>query len=131
MNNLQSIWAMEIPAKEGKQIEEEYRKELIGNGFRIAEQDEIYNKEYVACSFAWLSVLLSYIKGVIEDDKKWGRSRFRQRIINGLERFIEISAEKKKFDNLLELSKIVLGKLLKLWGIEESSISVYPGLVKK
>ncbi len=130
MRYLQSIWAMNIPSKEGKQIEEEYRKELINNGFLLVENDKIYNKEYVACSFAWLAVLLSYAQKVLEEDKRWGRSTFRQRIINALVRFIEISKEKKEYANLLEMSQIILGSLLKRWGIEETQLPIYPGLVK-
>jgi hypothetical protein len=85
--------ANRLPQSIVKQMESQYRTELI-HGCPEAQEDSVFEKELVTiCGFWLLNTLGWHLENALKEDQNWGIASIRQRILARLEAFVNTSEE--------------------------------------
>jgi hypothetical protein len=91
-----------------------------------ASDDVIFNRALASCCAGWLAGLCSLLPSVREEDKRWGRSTNRQRIVAGLDHFAVLSDEVGLFPGLAEAACALGWQLRQAWPATECKMRLYP-----
>ena len=121
---LHSVWARSIPLDVQKRLMSTYRDTLLARS-SYAVDETGFNRQLAACCAGWLAGLCALLPAVIDQDRKWGRSTNRQRIVTGLNHFVTLSEELDTFQPLGKLCHVALGRLYNTWPEEDRTMSQY------
>lgn len=124
---LYSVWAHHIPVSVQHQLLRAYRAELV-EGCPAAGDDARFARGLLAASAAWLAALCTHLDRVVEQDARWGRATYRQRIIAGLEHFIALADEYDSLPALRDASRQLLDRLRDSWPGNDRQLATYPAL---
>ena len=111
-----SCWCSKsLPIDLVRQMENTYRTILIQN-CPIARDDKIFAKNLVdVCGFWLLDTLSRHFETALEQDRNFGISTTRQRILSRLTAFIIVSQEFTRLPGLRDLSNRLLDLLHQRW----------------
>jgi hypothetical protein len=107
-----------------------YREEL-GKGCPEAWDDGRFDRALTACCAAWLAGLGRFYPAVIEQDRTWGRSTLRQRLVAGLDHFVMLSAETKLLPALAATADSMARKLRSLWPQQDCALPGYRAFISR
>lgn len=111
---LHSVWARHLPLPIQQQMQHAYRQALI-DGCPQAADDRRFEHAFICCAAAWMAGLCSFLPTVTQQDKRWGRSTLRQRIVAALEHFVYLAEELNRFPALAESAHHIAHQLRKTW----------------
>ncbi len=126
---LHSVWALRIPPTLRRELDTAYRLELAAAAPLAIDTDK-YEESLIACAMGWLAGLCQMLPKVMEQDQKWGRCTWRQRICAGLSHLQELCADYNRFPGLAEWAHLMLQALPAHWGKSALEMPVYPALDK-
>lgn len=120
---IHSVWARAIPPDVQRRLMDTYRGHfLAGTGL----DEEAFNHHLLACCAGWLAGLCALLPAVMEQDRKWGRSTNRQRIVAGLQHFASLAEELDDFHALRALCHTALRRLYNTWPEADCTMKPYP-----
>lgn len=122
-----SVWARNIPQDVQNLMFDAYR-DTLADGLPQAADDAIFLPQYVGCCGAWLAGIAVSLPEVINKDRNWGRSTWRQRIVAAFEHFAVLVAETGQFEALGELSMQAANVLRGKWDNKDCQLADYPAL---
>ncbi|MCH8273272.1 MAG: phosphotransferase [Armatimonadetes bacterium] len=111
---IHSVWARQIPSSIQAAMRLQYL-DSFAKGARLQTERIGFDRDFCACCGAWMCALAGYVPDVMEEDKRWGLSTFRQRIIAGLEHFVDVANELNQFRNLADAAGKLSDRLKGLW----------------
>jgi len=120
-----SVWARAIPLPEQRMMERAYREAFAAGCPEVAD-DKIYRPALAVACAAWLAGLCARLPLVVEQDRRWGRSTWRQRIVAGLEQFVVVAEETRQLPELAEAAQQLAYRLRAQWPDEECCLPLYP-----
>jgi hypothetical protein len=121
---LHSVWARQVPVDVQKKSAAVYRTELQ-QGCAAAGDDTRYTRAYLACAAGWLAGLLVFLPEVRDEDKRWGKSTYRQRIVTALDHFVVLAGELFGFQALAEASEKAAKCLRRSWPQTDCTMQVH------
>jgi hypothetical protein len=121
---LHSVWARQVPVDVQKKSAAVYRTELQ-QGCAAAGDDTRYTRAYLACAAGWLAGLLVFLPEVRDEDKRWGKSTYRQRIVTALDHFVVLAGELSGFQALAEASEKAAKCLRRSWPQTDCTMQVH------
>lgn len=126
-----SCWCSKrLPNKMVKQIEDTYRSILVQQ-CSVSKDDEIFESNLVdVCSFWLLDTLSRHFESALEQDKVFGISTIRQRILARLETFIVTSQEFNRLPGLRNTSSQLLDLLRHRWS-DVAELPLYPAFLNE
>jgi hypothetical protein len=108
-------------------METAYRAELV-NGCPEAEEDGIFEAALTdVCAFWLLSTLARHLATSMEEDRTWGISTMRQRILGRLDVFIMTAEEFRRLPALRGMAARLHERLLQAWP-HTVPLPLYPSL---
>jgi hypothetical protein len=124
MRYLFSVWARWIPLPLQRRLTAAYRDELIA---RIPEASdaEQFNRALLACSAAWLAAIVGYLPTVTAEDRRFGRSTYRQRIVTALDHYVQLSDDVGGIGPLTYASNDLARRLRRCWSADERVMQPY------
>jgi hypothetical protein len=120
---IHSVWARSIPVDVQRRLMTAYRNTLLAG---CAVDETTFDRHLAACCAGWLAGLCTLLPAVMEQDRKWGRSTNRQRIVAGLNHFVMLSEELDTFQPLGKLFHAALRCLYDAWPDEDYTMKQYP-----
>jgi hypothetical protein len=123
-----SCWcANRLPPDLVSRMETVYRAELV-TGCPEAEDDRIFEGALAhVCAFWLLSTLTRHLAKVMNEDRPWGISTVRQRVLGRLDAFITAGEEFRRLPALRGMAYRLRQRLLQAWP-ETGSLPMYPSL---
>lgn len=122
-----SVWARAIPRADQLAMAAAYRESLAA-GCPEAADDAVYEPALAAASAAWMAGLCARLPLVLDQDRGWGRSTWRQRIVAGLEQFAAVADDLRRLPALAEAAQSLAGRLRSRWPPEDCHLPPYPAL---
>jgi hypothetical protein len=121
-----SCWcANRLPSDLIRRMETAYRAELV-TACPEAEEDRVFEDALAhACAFWLLSTLAGQLAKVVEEDRPWGISTVRQRVLGRLDAFITTSEEFRRLPALRAMAARLQNRLVQEWP-ETVPMPTYP-----
>jgi hypothetical protein len=120
---IHSVWARYIPLEVQRQLMAAYRDTLLAG---CAVDESLFDRHLAACCAGWLAGLCALLPEVIVQDRRWGRSTNRQRIVAGLNHFVTLAEELDTFHALQTVCHAALQRLSNTWPAEDCAMRLYP-----
>jgi hypothetical protein len=114
-----------LPEQLPLRMETAYRAELV-KGCPQAAEDDLFYKAVVEACVAWAITLFQWVPTLLAEDKEWGISTGRQRVLLRFAIAADVTAE---FNHLLAFGEVVrkmAAKLRILWPAEADAMPYYP-----
>ncbi len=121
---LYSVWARRVPDAVQRRTLEAYRRELV-RGCPAAADDPSFAHALLACSAGWLAALCAHLPSVTDEDKRFGRSTWRQRIVAGLDHFVALAADLGAFTALADGCTDMAHRLRLRWPTGDCALPSY------
>ncbi len=125
---LRSVWARDIPIEIQRKLMRAYQDIMITE---CSLDKSHFEHHYVACAVGWMVGLCQFLPTVLEQDRKWGRSTNRQRVIAGLVHFARLSDELAQFEALGRVCRQAGQQLRQHWAAEDCTMRLYPAFDDK
>ena len=114
-SNFASCWCVNrLPEDVIQRCESVYRSELI-KGCTAASDDRLFNRALVTACAYWTLFALDFIPQLWDEDRPWGISSFRQRMVTRFELLARTTEEFGYLQALGGLSSALANKLKALW----------------
>lgn len=120
---IHSVWAREIPLLVQHRLMAAYRDTLLAG---CTVDRTVFEHHLAACCAGWMAGLCMLLPGVIDQDRKWGRSTNRQRIVAGMNHFAVITDELGVFGALAGTCRSAERRLRRQWPEEDCTMRIYP-----
>ncbi len=130
MRYLYSVWARRIPQDIQRRSLAAYRRALVC-GCPAAADDGVFAHAILACSAGWLAALCAHLPSVMEADKRFGRSTWRQRIVAGLDHFVTLANDLGRFEALAGGAGDVARRLRLQWPTIDCTLPPYEAFVEQ
>jgi hypothetical protein len=122
------VWAQQIPPGIRTSLLETYHQTLV-KFYEPAANTRRFNEALMAGCAGWFAAICTVIPHVMQQDKKWGRSTGRQRVMAAIQHFIAISNELKIFPALRHTVQMLYHYLRDQWPDEDCHLGTFPAFV--
>ena len=124
--NFPSCWcAQRLPNQLIIQFEQEYRKQFPPDYSYINEDNIFYPQLALCCAYWLFKTLANRLPEALKNDKQWGISSIRQRILAQLSSFKKLALNMQQYTATVGMADAMIKRLSDIWD-DISPLPIYP-----